>query len=242
MGEGTPTRVLVVDDHKLFAQALAAVLEQDETLQVGAQASSLAQALEQLRREPADVVLLDYRLPDANGVEAAAAIKELVPLAAIVMVTAVEDERVLLAALEAGCAGFVTKTADLVDVRDAVRRAAGGEATITPSLLTRLLGRMAQQRSGSVGGDLTSRESEVLQMIGAGMTNSEIAERLFLSVNTVRNHVQSVLVKLGAHSKLEAAAIAVREGLINPQQNLAASYIDRSTACRHSQAPSVTGC
>jgi DNA-binding NarL/FixJ family response regulator len=213
-----------VDDHKLFAQALAAVLQQDAGLEVSALASSLAEALEHLRRETADVILLDYRLPDSNGVDATTAIKQLAPLASVVMVTAVEDERVLLAALEAGCAGFVTKTADLVDVRDAVRRAASGEATITPTLLTRLLGRMAQQRSGAVGGDLTTRESEVLGMIVAGMTNGDIAERLFLSVNTVRNHVQSVLSKLGAHSKLEAAAIAVREGLIDPQDNnLAAS-------------------
>ncbi|HEY3736927.1 MAG TPA: response regulator transcription factor [Jatrophihabitans sp.] len=224
MTEGAPTRVLVVDDHKLFAQALAAVLQQDAGLEVSALASSLAEALEHLRRETADVILLDYRLPDSNGVDATTAIKQLAPLASVVMVTAVEDERVLLAALEAGCAGFVTKTADLVDVRDAVRRAASGEATITPTLLTRLLGRMAQQRSGAVGGDLTTRESEVLGMIVAGMTNGDIAERLFLSVNTVRNHVQSVLSKLGAHSKLEAAAIAVREGLIDPQDNnLAAS-------------------
>lgn len=223
VGGVSETRVLLVDDHKLFAQALAAVLEQDSTLRVIAQASSLAEALTELERESADVILLDYRLPDSNGVDATIAIKALAPLAAVVMVTAVEDERVLLAALEAGCAGFVTKTADLVDVRDAVRRAATGESTITPMLLTRLLSRMAQQRSGSVGGDLTARENEVLRMIGAGMTNGEIAARLFLSVNTVRNHVQSVLTKLGAHSKLEAAAIAVREGLIDPLDNLAAS-------------------
>jgi DNA-binding NarL/FixJ family response regulator len=221
--ETPPTRVLVVDDHKLFAQALAAVLEHDAELSVAALASSLGEALEFLERESADVILLDYRLPDTNGVDATLAIKQIAPDSAVVMVTAVEDERVLLAALEAGCAGFVTKTADLTDVRDAVRRAASGEASITPSLLTRLLGRMAQQRTGAVGADLTARENEVLRMIGAGMTNGEIAERLFLSVNTVRNHVQSVLNKLGAHSKLEAAAIATREGLIDPQDNLAAS-------------------
>lgn len=210
------TNVLVVDDHRLFAQALSGVLEQDPTIKVAAIAGTLAEALATLRTAPADVILLDYRLPDANGVDATAAIKQLAPLAAVVMVTAVEDERVLQAALEAGCAGFVTKTADLSDVQIAVQRAAAGEASIAPALLARLLGRLAKQRSG-LGADLTSRENEVLRSIGAGMTNSEIAEQLFLSVNTVRNHVQSVLNKLGAHSKLEAAAIAVREGLIDPQ-------------------------
>ena len=210
------TKVLVVDDHKLFAQALSAVLEQDPTISVSAVAGTLAEALERLADEHVDVVLLDYRLPDANGVDATTAIKQLVPLAAVVMVTAVEVERVLQGALEAGCAGFVTKTADLSDVQIAVQRAAAGEASIAPALLARLLGRLAKQRSG-IGNDLTSRENEVLRAITAGMTNSEIAEKLFLSVNTVRNHVQSILNKLGAHSKLEAAAIAVREALIDPQ-------------------------
>jgi DNA-binding NarL/FixJ family response regulator len=212
--DARPIRVLIIDDHRLFAQALAAVLDQDEALRVVSVASTLSEGLEAVRASNVDVVLLDYRLPDAEGVLGVSAIRELAPLASVVMVTAVEDEQVLLAAVEAGCAGFVTKTADLSEVRLAVKRAAAGEASITPALLGRLLNRLSRQGTG-VGNDLTPREREVLQAIGAGLSNSEIADRLYLSVNTVRNHVQSVLVKLDAHSKLEAAAIAAREGLLD---------------------------
>ncbi|MGN6609727.1 MAG: response regulator [Jatrophihabitans sp.] len=208
------TRVLIVDDHKLFAQALSAALEQEPGIVTTGIAENLAAALDAVTRTPVDVVLLDYRLPDATGVEGVGRLVEAAPGIAVVMVTASEDERVLLAAVEAGCAGFVSKTADMADIHTAVRKAAAGEPTIAPSLLPRLLSRLAQRGTG-LGSDLTSRERDVLRAISNGRTNSEIARELFLSVNTVRNHVQSVLTKLGAHSKLEAAAIAVREGLVN---------------------------
>ena len=215
-GESRPaTRVVIIDDHLLFAQALAAVLDIEDDLRVVGIGASLAEGLDLLRNQEVEVVLLDYRLPDATGLDATTAIRTLAPLVSVVMVTAVEDERILLAAMEAGCAGFVTKTADLSEVRDAVKRAAQGEASIAPALLTRLLGRLAQRGTG-LGSDLTRREREVLSAITAGLSNAEIAARFVLSVNTVRNHVQSVLAKLGAHSKLEAAAIAVREGLVDP--------------------------
>lgn len=209
-----PIRVVVIDDHRLFAQALAAVLTQDPDVRVVGIAGSLEDGIASCLAERADVVLLDYRLPDAEGTSGIQAIRQLSPLSAVVVVTAVEDENVLLQAVEAGCAGFVTKTADLTDVTNAVRRAAAGEASIAPALLSRLLGRLARRGTG-FGSDLTAREREVLLAIAQGGSNSDIADALGLSVNTVRNHVQSVLSKLGAHSKLEAAAIASREGLLD---------------------------
>ncbi len=214
-GDNDRTRVLIVDDHTLFAQALAAALSTDADVDVIGTAASLAEADRALSRQPADVVLLDYRLPDGTGLDALEVIKRLAPLAAVVMVTANEDERVLLAAVEAGCAGFILKTGDLHDVQAAVKRAANGEASISPVLLTRLLRRLGQRDTG-VGSDLTRRETDILRQVVSGRSNADIADDLVLSVHTVRNHVQNVLAKLGAHSKLEAAAIAVREGLVNP--------------------------
>lgn len=212
-GQHRPIRVVVIDDHRLFAQAMAAVLAQDGDVKVVGIAGSVEEGVASCLSERADVVLLDYRLPDAEGTSGIQAIRQMSPLSAVVVVTAVEDEHVLLQAVEAGCAGFVTKTADLGDVTLAVRRAAAGEASIAPALLTRLLARLARRGTG-FGSDLTAREREVLLAIGKGRSNSDIADQLGLSVNTVRNHVQSVLAKLGAHSKLEAAAIAAREGLL----------------------------
>ncbi len=209
-----PVHVVIIDDHRLFAQALAQALADSADIEVAGIASSLHDGLDMVRHEPVDVVLLDYRLPDGTGVDGIAAIRSIAPHAAVVMVTAAEDDRVLLKAVEAGCAGFITKTGDLDDLQQAVRRAASGEATISPALLTRLLGRLSRG-GGGVGEELTAREREVLGCITTGMSNSDIAAQLTLSVNTVRNHVQSVLTKLGAHSKLEAAAIAVREGLVD---------------------------
>jgi DNA-binding NarL/FixJ family response regulator len=209
-----PVRVVVVDDHRLFAQALAAVLEADDDLEVVGLAGSIAEVTKTLRDQHVDVVLLDYRLPDASGLDGLAAIRASAPHAMVVMVTATNDERVLLDAVEAGCAGFVLKTGDLSEVKNAVKRAAVGEATIAPGLLSRLLRQLAHRETGA-GAGLTPRELEILTAIASGRTNADIAGSLFLSVHTVRNHVQSILAKLGAHSKLEAAAIAVREGLVD---------------------------
>lgn len=211
----TPIRVLIVDDHLLFGQALAAALDRESDLQVVGTVSSLEDGVRVVLGEQVDVALLDYRLPGVDGVDGVHRLLAAAPSVAVVMVTASDDERVLLAAVEAGCAGFVSKTADIEHIHTAVRSAAVGEATIAPNLLPRLLARLAQRGTG-VGSDLTAREREVLRHISAGRTNAEIADALHLSINTVRNHVQAVLAKLGAHSKLEAAAIAVRAGLAAP--------------------------
>lgn len=213
----TGTRVVIVDDHRLFAQALASALGPDEGFRVIGIAATLAEGVEIVTTDRVDVVLLDYRLPDTSGLDGVAIIRRMAPRAAVVMVTANDDERLLLSAIEAGCAGFVTKAADLLEVRTAVRRAAAGESTISPELLARLLALLARRGSG-VGADLTGREKAVLGEIVTGRSNPDIARELALSVNTVRNYVQSVLTKLDAHSKLEAAAIRRARGADRPQE------------------------
>lgn len=213
--QDNPATVLIVDDHLLFAQALAAVLSVDAGLRVVGSARSVSEAEQFLERGPVDVVLLDYRLPDRTGLEALSSIRRLAPSAAVVMITANEEERVLLAAIEAGCSGFVPKTGDLNDVHAAIAQAAAGEASMSPALLSRLLRGLAK-RTSDKGRDLTPRELQILQSMVAGHSNADIARGLVLSIHTVRNHVQNILAKLQAHSRLEAAAIAVRDGMVDP--------------------------
>lgn len=212
-GSRLPIRVLIVDDHTMVAEGMASILEDQPDLEVVGVAGSVADAHRLAVTEMPDVVVMDYRLPDGDGAEAARRIRAERPEAQVVMVTASGHDTVLAAALEAGCAAFVTKDRAADQVADAVRAAYAGQATIPPDMLARLLPRL-QPQSRQVGA-LTAREREVLQLLAEGLSNQEIAERLFLSMSTVRNHVQNVLRKLDAHSRLEAVTIAVRQGIVS---------------------------
>jgi DNA-binding NarL/FixJ family response regulator len=205
-------RVLVVDDHQMFAASLAQALQSQPDLLVVGQATSITEARNLVASTAPDVVLLDHRLPDGDGVTAIAGLHRIRPSAQVVVLTATTSDRVLVAAMEAGAAGFIAKTQRLDDVIDGVRAAAHGESVVSAKLLTRLLPRLHRQSGG--GAELTEREREILDLLAKGMSNADIAQQLTISVHTVRNHVANLSAKLGAHSKLEVLAIAVREGLV----------------------------
>jgi DNA-binding NarL/FixJ family response regulator len=205
--------VLVCDDHRVVAEGLSMVLEAQPDLQVVGVASTVAEVCELAASLRPDVVLMDYALPDGDGVAATAAIKAVRPELKVVMLTSFVDVDVLVAAIDAGCSGFVTKHKAGDELTTAVRLAAAGEALVSPDMLARLLPRLRPSYHG-VGADLTPREREVLDLLAQGESKEAIAQRLFLSANTVRNHIQNILNKLGAHSRLEAVATATREGLI----------------------------
>jgi DNA-binding NarL/FixJ family response regulator len=206
--------VLIVDDHRMFAESLARLLSDEAEIEVLGVAGSGADALDMAARLRPRVVLIDYQMPERDGVQIAAEIKQHDPEVMVVMLTASTDDRVLLAAIDAGCSGFLTKDRAAAEVADAVRAAALGEALITPAQLVRLLPKLSRTQR-AIGADLTDRELDLLSHLARGGTNKAIAAELHLSVNTVRNYVQSVLTKLGAHSKLEAVSTAVREGIID---------------------------
>jgi two-component system, NarL family, response regulator DevR len=208
-----PIRVLVVDDHEILAASVAQVLGQEDDLLPVGTATSLAEARTLITQALPDVVLLDHRLPDGDGIAAIPELKALHPRAAYVVLTASTADHVLVAAIEAGATGFLSKTRSLDEVRSAVRAAHSGEAVISPELLARLLPRLNRRRDPTRA-ELTERELEVLALLAEGLTNSEIASRLVVSVHTVRNHVANLSAKLGAHSKLEALSIAIRQGLL----------------------------
>jgi DNA-binding NarL/FixJ family response regulator len=213
MSTNPTIRVVVVDDHEMFVQGLTAVLSADPSIEVVGTAGTVEAGIASVRMHSPDVVLMDYELPDGDGASATQRIKGEVPDAQVVMVTSFDDEGILVRAIEAGCSGFITKHKAIQEVAAAVRAANAGEALISPSMLARLLPKLRQNPRG-LGSDLTAREVEVLKLLAGGRSNQQIAEALVLSLHTVRNHVQNVITKLGAHSKLEAVATAVREGLI----------------------------
>ena len=206
-------RVLIVDDHEVLASSLAKTLDTEPDLRSVGVAGSLKRAAELIRTSAPDVLLLDHRLPDGDGVAAIGRLRELRPSMAVIVLTASPSEHLMVAAVEAGVSGFLSKTRSLAEVTSAVRAAAVGEAVISPEMLARLLPRLGG--TGRVGAaTLTEREREILGLIAQGLSNAAIAERLFVSVNTVRNHVANLLAKLGARSKLEALSIAIRDGLL----------------------------
>jgi len=213
MSANAPISVVVVDDHEMFAQGLQVLLSADPGIEVVATAGTVEAGCAAVRMHSPDVVLMDYELPDGDGATATQRIKQEVPETQVVMVTSFDDETILVRAIEAGASGFITKHKAIQEVASAVRAAKAGEALISPSMLARLLPRLRHNPRG-LGADLTPRENEVLQLLAEGVSNQQIAEKLVLSVHTVRNHVQNVITKLGAHSKLEAVATAVREGII----------------------------
>jgi DNA-binding NarL/FixJ family response regulator len=213
-GAQAPIRVLVVDDHEMFAASLAFALDNEPDIRTVGIAGTAKACLELAAANAPDVILLDHRLPDSDGISLIRPLLTAHPNVQIVMLTATPSDQVLISAMESGASGFLDKTRGLAEVVSAIRFAAAGESLITPKLLARLLPRLRRQDNAGVN-ELTEREREVLAFLAEGLSNAEIASRMVVSVHTVRNHVANLSAKLGAHSKLEALAIAVRKGLIS---------------------------
>lgn len=203
----------VVEDHQVVGDALRATLEGRSGIEIVGLATTVAEARELVGRELPDVVLTDVRLPDGDGVDAVAGLVQLSPDSAVLVLSAVRGTDVLARAVEAGAAGFLPKTLPLPEVVDAIVRASRGATLFTPDVLTEVA-RHLRDRRQRPGADLTEREREVLQLLAEGLGTAELAQRLVVSTHTVRNHVRNLTAKLGAHSKLEAVAVALREGLV----------------------------
>lgn len=175
-------------------------------------AGSATEAVEVSSHLSPDVVILDVRLPEEPGSQVAGRILDVVPDAAIILLADAADDALLLQALESGCSGCVNRRQSLDEVIAAIRTVHGGEALMDPSTIARLL--PALRRRDRAASLLTPREIEILHLVAQGVSTAEIAERLEISRHTVRNHVQRSLEQLGAHSKGEAVAKAIRAGLI----------------------------
>jgi DNA-binding NarL/FixJ family response regulator len=204
--------VLLVDPHVMVAECVRRVLGEGGEIEVVGVARTAAEAMAVAIDRRPDVILMDYVLPDSNGAIAAREILARSPDAKILLLIGIEESTALTDAVDAGCVGYLEKTNTLDKLVAAVHAVAAGEVVLSPGEL----GRVSAQRvePGVGAARLTPRELEILDLLGEGLSNQAIASRLTLSINTVRTHVQSVLRKLNAHSKLEAVMIATSRGLL----------------------------
>lgn len=209
-----PVRVLLVEDHGMVAEAIGMAFDALDDMSVVATARSLAGALAEAARHRPDVVVLDRRLPDGDGIAAMPQLRQAAPEARVLVLTGEATPAVATRVAEAGGAGLMLKSSRLNDLAAAVRRVAAGEVVFEPGLLGPVLDGLTG-RSRRVGATLTPRERQTLQLLAEGASTGEMTDRLGVSYNTVRNHVQRILAKLGARSKLEAVAIARREDLLD---------------------------
>jgi DNA-binding NarL/FixJ family response regulator len=211
-------RVLIVDDHAIFTQSLLRLLQSKPRLEVVGTSGSVASAVAASIELRPDVVLMDFELPDGDGPAATVRIKASRPDVQVVMLTARTDDAALVRAVASGCSGFVNKADTTERLFAAIVAAYEGEAIVGASSLAPLLGQLLPTHRG-LGSDLTPRELEVLRLMASGLINKQVARSLGLRLNTVRNHSQSILLKLEAHSRLEAVATAVRDGIIDYPSN-----------------------
>jgi DNA-binding NarL/FixJ family response regulator len=218
-----PIRVLIADDHALVRRSLETVLQGEPGLELVGQASDGQEAVQIAGEVVPDVVLMDIRMPKITGIEAARQMKEVAPSAKIVMLTISDEEEDLFEAIRAGASGYLLKDIPLDELADSVRAVYGGQSLINPSMAGKLLTEFAtlarrdsedEPAKHAPAPKLTDREMEVLRLVARGLNNRDIAKELFISENTVKNHVRNILEKLQIHSRMEAVMIAVREKLI----------------------------
>jgi two-component system NarL family response regulator len=216
-----PIRVLVVDDHALFRRGLEMVLAQEPDMDVVGEAGDGTEAVELAKELTPDVVLMDVRMPRRGGIEACTAIKDVVPSAKIVMLTISDDEADLYDAIKAGASGYLLKEISIDEVATAIRAVHGGLPLISPAMASKLLTEFASmikrsdEREQVPAPKLTDRELQVLRLVAKGLSNRGVAEELYISENTVKNHIRNILEKLQLHSRMEAVMYAFREKLLD---------------------------
>jgi DNA-binding NarL/FixJ family response regulator len=224
---GTPLRVVIADDHRVVRDGLVTILGAMDGVQVVGAAQDGAEAVALAGWEDADVVLMDLRMPGMDGVEATRAVRASRPGTAVVVLTTYTDDESILAALQAGAAGYLTKNASTDDIRRALEAAAAGQSVLDPAAAARLVEAAARQPTAGPGGPaapggpgaglpdgLTEREGEVLALIAQGLSNTEIAAQLFVSRSTVKTHINQIFAKTSSRDRAQAILYAQNHGMV----------------------------
>jgi DNA-binding NarL/FixJ family response regulator len=207
MSEEKAIRILSVDDHPLLREGIAAIINNQPDMKVIAQAANAKDAIEQFRKHKPDVTLMDLRLPDLSGIDILVAIRAEFPEARIIMLTTFEGDVEIKRALEAGARGYLLKSMPPKELVDGIRQVHAGKKRIPPQLAAQLAEHMSDEA-------LTEREVQVLGHIAGGNRNRDIADKLFISEETVKVHIKHIMEKLGASDRTQAVAIGIRRGII----------------------------
>jgi len=207
MSNQTDIRVFSVDDHPLLNEGIAAIIKGQPDMQLVAQASTGCEAIRQFREYLPDVTLMDLRLPDMSGIDVMIVIRAEFPEARIIMLTTFEGDIEIQRALEAGARGYVLKSMPPRDLVAVIRQVHAGKKRIPSEVAARLAEHLGEE-------DLTPREADVLRLVATGNRNRDIAERLFISEETVKVHIKHIMDKLGANDRTQAVAIAASRGMI----------------------------
>ena len=203
-------RVLLADDHPIVRAGLRGLLEAEPDIEGVGEAGDGRQAIDAVSRLHPDVVLMDLRMPDVDGVEATAVIRRDHPTTAVLVLTTYDTDSDILPAIEAGATGYLLKDAPPDELSRAVRSVSTGRSILAPSVASRLMSRLTAPRSET----LTAREVEVLSLVAEGASNREIANALFISETTVKSHLLHIFVKLGVDDRTEAATLGLARGII----------------------------
>ncbi len=220
-----PVKVLVVDDHTLFRRGIVAVLANEESLQVVGEASDGLEAIEKAKETAPDVILMDLNMPRCSGLEATQALQTEMPQVNVLVLTVSEMEADLFAAVKFGARGYILKKAEPEELIYAILHIARGGVIVSPLMATKLLTEFKDLRAGverefaqEADAAISPREGEVLQLVAQGATNKEIADSLFISENTVKTHLKNIMEKLHLANRSQAAAYAVKRGLVHHKE------------------------
>ncbi len=210
------TKILVADDHPMLREGLVAVLDTQPDFEVVGEAADGAETVRLAKRLRPDVILLDLEMPGTDGVKALQKLRDEGSASRTIVFTAYDTDERILGALRAGARGYLLKGASREEIFDAIRTISSGGSLLQPTVTARLLDHVERGDEQASPNDLTPRELEVLSLLARGRKNAQIAAALFISERTVKFHVSSILAKLGAENRTEAARVAVRRGLIEP--------------------------